>query len=279
MVVTLAFLSGSVQAQTELTDLVNASRSIVNTFDLGIQTVAGMSAYAQDGGIAPAGMSQQAYIQKQQQDAYNAAIANFSAAKVAYTASDYAQDQKIESDLQLQAAIDAYVAAASAVIEVVVINNMAESIADINTAEGESRAVEIQNYIAGNDVVLDDAEVLAYNNSLTGVEEAAAEMAAFTALSADVELQATLEQGVADLGESIRNADNAFFSNGNLTIQFSGAASIIVLDMSEYFKTTTDILNRGATEAFYQTGPTQNTCFFAQSEEEYNVCVVNQQQS
>ena len=238
-----------------------------------------MSAYAQDGGIAPAGMSQDAYIQKQQQDAYNAAVANFSVAKVNYTASDYAQDQKIESDLQLQAAIDAYVAAASAVIQVVVVNNMAESITDINTAEGESQALEIQNYIAGNDVVLDDAEVLAYNDSLTGVEEAAAEMAAFTALAADAELQASLDASATELGVNLRSADTVYFSNGALNVEFASASQVLTVDMSGYFKTTTDILNRGATETFYQTGPTQDTCFFSQTQEEYDLCVINQQQS
>jgi len=272
----LAFLSVSAQAQPQITDLVNASRSIVSTFDLGIQTVAGVSAFAQEGGIAPTGMASQAYIQKEQQTAYNQAVANFSNGDWTYTAEDYAQEQKAQADLEMQAAINAYVEASAAVMEVVTVNNMAENIGDTTTAEGEAQAQQLQSYIAGTDVTLEDSEVAAYNDSLESVQNAASEMAAFTALSADVELQAALEQGVADLGESIRNADNSFFSQGNLTIEFSGATSAIALDMSTYFKTSADILTRGATEDFYKTGPTQNTCFFAQTQEEYDACIANQ---
>jgi len=270
----LVFLSGSAQAQQGLTDLINTSQSIVNTFDLGIRTVAGMTSYSYDGGIAPAGMAETAYIQKNQADAYNAAVAAFSAENYAYTAAEYAQDQKVTADMQMQESIEAYVQAAYAVIEVARINNMAEEIGATNTAEGEARAQELQAYIAGNDVILDDAEVLAYNDGLAGVESAASELAAFTAIAADAELQASLESSVADMGESLRNADNAYFAAGtsNLIIEFSGAVTQVALDMSGYFKTTTEILDRGATDNFYTTGPTQSPCFFAQTEEEFVVC-------
>jgi len=270
----LVFLSGSAQAQQGLTDLINTSQSIVNTFDLGIRTVAGMTSYSYDGGIAPAGMAETAYIQKNQADAYNAAVAAFSAENYAYTAAEYAQDQKVTADMQMQESIEAYVQAAYAVIEVTRINNMAEEIGATNTAEGEARAQELQAYIAGNDVILDDAEVLAYNDGLAGVESAASELAAFTAIAADAELQASLESSVADMGESLRNADNAYFAAGtsNLIIEFSGAVTQVALDMSGYFKTTTEILDRGATDNFYTTGPTQSPCFFAQTEEEFVVC-------
>jgi len=233
-----------------------------------------MAAYSYDGGIAPTGMAETAYIQKTQADAYNAAVATFSSENYAYTAADYAQDQKTNADMQMQESIDAYVQAASAVIEVTRINNMAEELEVTNTAEGEAQAQELQAYIAGNDVILDDAEVLAYNEGLAGVESAASELAAFTAIAADVELQASLESSVADMGESLRNADNAYFAagTGNLIIEFSGAATQVSLDMSGYFKTTTEILDRGATDNFYTTGPTYSPCFFAQTEEEFVVC-------
>lgn len=270
----LVFLSGSAQAQQGLTDLINTSQSIVNTFDLGIRTVAGMTSYSYDGGIAPAGMAETAYIQKNQADAYNAAVAAFSGEDYAYTAAEYAQDQKVTADMQMQESIEAYVQAAYAVIEVTRINNMAEEIGATNTAEGEARAQELQAYIAGNDVILDDAEVLAYNDGLAGIESAASELAAFTAIAVDAELQASLESSVADMGESLRNAENAYFAEGtsNLIIEFSGAATQVALDMSLYFKTTTEILDRGAADTFYTTGPTQSRCFFAQTEEEYVTC-------
>lgn len=270
----LVFLSGSAHAQQGLNDLINTSQSIVNTFDLGIRTVAGMTSYSYDGGIAPAGMAETAYIQKNQADAYNAAVAAFSGENYAYTAAEYAQDQKVTADMQMQESIEAYVQAAYAVIEVTRINNMAEEIGATNTAEGEARAQELQAYIAGNDVILDDAEVLAYNDGLAGIESAASELAAFTAIAADAELQASLESSVADMGESLRNADNAYFAEGtsNLIIEFSGTATQVALDMSLYFKTTTEILDRGAADTFYTTGPTQNPCFFAQTEEEYVTC-------
>ena len=59
---------------TEIDDLVNTSQSIRDTFAYGIKTIAGGAAYAGEGSIAPA-MAENGHISKDQQDAYNAAVA------------------------------------------------------------------------------------------------------------------------------------------------------------------------------------------------------------
>ena len=72
-VVVLAIASAQVSA-TEIDDLVNTSQSIRDTFAYGIKTIAGGEYYALKGGIAPA-MASNGHISKEQQDAYNAAVA------------------------------------------------------------------------------------------------------------------------------------------------------------------------------------------------------------
>jgi hypothetical protein len=172
---TLASLSLIVSAPlsaNELDNLVNSSQAIRDTFKYGIQAVGGMANYAQQGGIANSGVVDQGLIEKAKQDAYNQAVLDFKNATYTWdpNADQYFEDQSQQAMDTLSEAIDAYVDAATAVIEVTTVNEMAQ---DAQEAPDSREAIALQEYMDANDVLLDDQEVDTYNESLQAVEVAA----------------------------------------------------------------------------------------------------------
>ena len=139
-------VSAVAQSQTQLDNLVTTSGSIKNTFDLGIKMIGGMDTYAYQGGIAPTGMTSSAHITTEQAAAYNNAVAEVQNVTYGVTAQEYIDGQAQNAQVDMSDAISAYVGAASVLIEVVRVNEMAEEAA----ASGDVvQAQEVQNYIAG----------------------------------------------------------------------------------------------------------------------------------
>ena len=263
-------VSAVAQSQTQLDNLVTTSGSIKNTFDLGIKMIGGMDTYAYQGGIAPTGMTSTAHITTEQADAYNNAVAEVQNVTYGVTAQEYIDGQAQNAQVDMSAAISAYVGAASVLIEVVRVNEMAEEAA----ASGDVvQAQEVQNYIAANDVTLEQTEIDTYNDSLDAVQESASTFAAFTSVANNGEAVAQMQSDAAAIGQDFSNAGDATF-DAQLAmvsigfIQGNNTESAILVDVSANFKTVEDMLAAGETNGFYTTGPTANECFFASSEEQ-----------
>jgi len=231
-------------------------------------------AIAAQGGISP-DISYEAHISQAKADAYNTAVANFTNTSWTYTAQDYADDQAIRTEQEMNAAVDAYVQAAVAVATVVTVNEMAEAAGDPSTPAGSQDAEAIQNYLQTNDVVLNETEVLAYNDAIDEVQGATQQFAVAVAMQNDAELQNSITDGAASYGMQVADAGDFFFdaATGLADIGFGNAVGSVTLDMAGYFKTKADVLTEGANSMFYTTGPTQNPCFFSQTQEEYDQCI------
>jgi len=245
--------------------LVTTSGSIKNTFDLGIKMIGGMDTYAYQGGIAPTGMTSSAHITTEQAAAYNNAVAEVQNVTYGVTAQEYIDGQAQNAQVDMSDAISAYVGAASVLIEVVRVNEMAEEAA----ASGDVvQAQEVQNYIAVNDVTLEQTEIDTYNDSLDAVQESASTFAAFTSVANNGEAVAQMQSDAAEIGQDFSNAGDATF-DAQLAmvsigfIQGNNTESAILVDVSANFKTVEDMLAAGETNGFYTTGPTANECFFS----------------
>ena len=224
-----------------------------------------MAAYAQTGGIAPVGTITDGLISYGQADAYNAAVAAVQAATYPMDvgAQDYFNEASDQAMNQVSVAVDAYVDAAQAVIEVVRVNEIAT---DAQAAGDNEKAAAVQEYLNTNDVTLQDAEVDIYNDALTNVEETTQTAAAFMAVASSPELIDSANEQAAQLDTTYADATESFFdaATGDVTVKFNEVVATVAVSVGDYFKTTAEILTEGETSGFYQTGPTYNPCEFFQ---------------
>lgn len=262
----LASVSVPALAATEIDDLVNASSSIRATFDYGILAVGGMASYAATGGIAPTGTVNDGLISYGQADTYNAAVAAVQAATypIDLGAQEYFDNAADQAMQNVNTAVDTYVAAATAVIEVVRVNEIA---ADAQAAGDNEKAAAVQDYLNTNDVTLEQAEVDVYNDALVNVEETSQTAAAFMAVANSPELIDSANQQADSMESTYADATEVFFDSamGEVAVKFEGVQdAVAVLMVNTYFKTTAEILTEGESSNFYQTGPTYNPCAFFQ---------------
>lgn len=252
---------------TEIDDLVNTSQSIRDTFAYGIKTIAGGEAYAWDGNIAPA-MALDGHISKQQQDAYNAAVAAVQAATYTYDpgADQYFQDQADQAMDQVALMIDAYVEAAQTIIMVATVNEMAQ---DAQVAADEREAMALQEFMGANDVTLQDEEIEAYNNALSNTEQAIQVAAAYMAVVNDTSLLEQANDMAFDLRVTYEEAASVFFDLDTqaVWVSFDGGDTIQGLQVGNYFVTAPDVLTRAETEEFWTSSP-EGGCWFAENQEE-----------
>lgn len=267
----LAFLLVSAPAYSnEIDDLVNASQSIRDTFKYGIKTVGGLQAYAPLGGIAPTGTVDQGKISYNQSKAYNDALAAVQNATYTYDpgAQEYFDNQAQQAMNEVNAAVDAYVQAAQVVIEVATVNEMAQ---DAQEAGDERGAMALQEYIEANDVVLSDAEVDFYNESLDNVESAAQTAAAYFAVANDEELVATADEMAYDIRVTYAEAATSFFdvATSAVWVSFDGGETIQGLALGGYFVTVESVLIEGEDTEFFRSSP-EGGCWFAP---DYEACL------
>jgi len=265
-------VSAPVNAQ-EIDELVNASQSIRDSFKYGIQAVGGMITYAPNGGIAPTGMVDAGYITEMQMQAYNDAMTAVQNTNYSYDAGaqEYFDTQAQQAMSAVDQAVSDYVAAAEVLVEVATINEMAQ---DAQASGDERDALAIQEYADNNDVLLDDTERLAYNDSLGAVEETAQQAAAYYAVAGD----ATLIESANDAAESMlttyAEAANSYFDNssGMVVVEWANQTSVVMLDVNGYFKTDVDIITAGSTSTFYTTSP-EGGCWFIEDPTEKEACM------
>lgn len=268
----LAIVSAPLSA-SELDNLITTSQDIRNSFTYGIQAVGGMANYAGLGGIANTGVTDPALISKAQQDAYNNAVLQFQSANYTWdpNADTYFQDQSQQAMNNLSASIDAFVDAAVAIVEVTTVGTMAEQAA---SAPDSREAIELQEYIDANDVLLDDQEVGGYNEALQVVETAAQTAAAYMAVANDPALIQSANDSAYAMNVTYQESTATFFdaATGILTVEWAGEAQQVALDMNSYYKLDTEILQEGANSMFYHTSP-EGGCWFIEDPTERETCM------
>jgi len=233
-----------------------------------------MTAYAATGGIAPIGTVNDGIITADQANAYNASLVAVQNATyiVDVGAQDYFDNAANQAMNNVNEAIDAYVAAAQAVIEVVRVNEIA---ADAQAAGDGEALTAVQDYIANNDVTLEQNDVDIYNDALVTVEENSQTAAAFMAVANDPTLIESANQQADSMGSTYAEAVDSFFSveMGEVIVSFEGVQdSVVVLMVNSYFVPTADILAEGESSNFYLTGPTYNPCAFFQDPTQVESC-------
>ena len=254
----------------EIDNLVNASQSIRDSFKYGIQAVGGMQSYSVQGKIAPTGTVQGGKISYDQSDAYNQALTAVQNTVYTYDpgAQEYFNNQADQAMNEVNTAVDAFVEASQAVIEVVVVNQMAE---DAQNAGDERGAMALQEYIEANDVVLADAEVDFYNESLDNVESAAQVAAAYFAVANDEDLISSADDMAYDVRVTYQEAATSFFDVATqaVWVSFDGGTTIQALGLEGYFVTVESIIEEGQQTEFFRTSP-EGGCWFAL---DYEACL------
>ncbi len=266
MSVVLAIASGPLYA-TEIDDLVDTSQSIRDTFAYGIKTIAGGWSYSADGNIAPA-MAANGHITTEQQNAYNAAVAAVAAATYAYDpgADEYFQDQADQAMDIVSDMVDAYVEAAQQVIMVATVNEMAQ---DAQEAPDQREAMELQEFMAANDVTLTDSDITEYNEALSNTEAAIQTAAAYMAVAGDETLLEQANDMALDLRVTYEETASVFFDLDTqaVWVSFDDGATIQGLQVGNYFVAAEDVLTRAETDQFWISSP-EGGCWFAENQEE-----------
>ena len=219
----------------EIDSLVNASQSIRDSFKYGIQAVGGMQSFASEGKIAPTGTVQGGKISYDQSDAYNQALA--AVQNAVYTYNPGAQEY---FDNQADQAMN-----------------------EVNTA--------VDTFVEANDVVLADAEVDFYNESLENVESAAQVAAAYFAVANDEDLVAAADDMAYEVNVTYQEAATSFFdaATQSVWVSFDGGATIQGLALGGYFVTVEAIIVEGEQTDFFRTSP-EGGCWFAV---DYEACI------
>lgn len=257
----------------EIDNLVTNSQALRDTFKYGIQAIGGMMSYADVGGIAPTGTVDPGLISKAKQDAYNNAVLQFQNATYTWdpNADQYFQEQSQQAMNNLGDTVDAYVDAATALITVATVNEMAE---EAQEAPDSREAIALQEYMDANDVLLDDQEVDTYNESLQAVEVAAQTAAAYMAVANDPSLIESANDSAYAMNVTYQESQASFFdaSTGMLTVEWAGQNQVVMLDMNGYFKLDAEIITEGSTSMFYTTSP-EGGCWFIEDQVEKEACM------
>ena len=259
----------------EIDNLVTNSQALRDTFKYGIQAVGGMMSYANVGGIAPTGTVDPGLISKAKQDAYNNAVLQFQQATYTWdpNANQYFEEQSQQAMDNLGQVVDEYVDAATALIEVVTVNEMAQDAAE---ASDSREAIALQEYMDANDVLLDDQEVDTYNESLQAVEQAAQTAAAYMAVANSPELLQSANDSAYAMNVTYQESQTSYFdaSAGVLTVEWAGqdATMTASLDLAGYFKTNIEIIDVGAESTFFITSP-EGGCWYIEDPAEQEACL------
>jgi hypothetical protein len=197
----------------EITDLVNASNSLITTIDNGQYAVSGLAYYAGIGGIADSNTIDSGIISQAQMDAYNTALADVQAATY-YNAQMFFQDQAEVALDQMSLAVDDFVDATSAMSQVITVFDMASNATDTDTQ------LALQSYVTDNALSITQGQVLEYNESLESVQTYSQMAAAFVQASQNTSVTDIVDTHTEDWNQSLTTA-TATYSQINDTLNIS----------------------------------------------------------
>jgi hypothetical protein len=235
-------VSGQVYAD-EISDLINASNSLITTMDAGQYAVSGLAYYAGIGGIAESNTIDSGIITQAQMDAYNTALADVQSATY-YNAQMFFQDQADVALEQMSLAIDDFVDATSAMSQVITVFNMAS---EATTTETQ---LALQNYVTDNALSITQGQVLEYNESLESVQTYSQMAAAFIQASQNDFITQTVDSNTENWNESLLTS-TASYSQTNDYLNVSFLSQQQGVGFSGFFqadmKSAMDVLGVGQT--------------------------------
>lgn len=255
------------QSWTTIDNLVNASGNIVTTFDSGIKAIAGTMEYAPQGGIMQDGSLYQHHMKQEDVDAYNLAVMEVTADDYTLSAAEYLAQQATQAQGDFDIAVGTYVEAASIFIEATRLGEMAQ---EAQTSGDATQAQAVQDYVNTNNVLITSADMTEYNEALDTVELAAETWATIEAVYQNGNAVQELQMQADQFGVDFANANDMYLDRFNMVNQSavvdfsnaSGQIAMAVIDVSLNLKTIEEMNMAGETGGFYQSGPTQNPCFF-----------------
>jgi len=218
-------------------------------------------------------MATDGHITAEQQNAYNAAVSAVQAAAYSYdpNADQYFQDQADQAMDVVSQMIDAYVEASQQVIMVAEINERA---VDAQSAPDERQAMELQEFIAANNVTLTDADISSYNDALSNTESAIQTAAAYMAVASDEALLEQANDMAYDIQVTYQEAASVFFDVDTqaVWVSFDGGSTIQGLQVGNYFVDAQQVLTQGEADAFFISSP-EGGCWFGYTPEEQQECL------
>lgn len=254
---TLALVSASApllanEYSTQLNNLVTSSGTIRANFDSGLKTLYGAEDLSHTGLIAQDDFIEQMKITATQQYDYNNAVQAYKQARIETTFDLFITDETSAADINMHLAVDEFISASTAVLEVVKVNELsaqAEASGDLEAAQN------VQAYVQANDVTLSDQEVSAFNTSVDTVEVAVQTYSAFQAVASSETLRNDLEAEAAQFGADADTISSLFFDT--FTQSVSATFSVIAEDgSSSYIDASVSVLDLYANnnDAFDQSG-------------------------
>lgn len=215
-------------------------------------------------------MAKDGHITEEQANAYNAAVNAVQNATYSYDpgADQYFQDQADQAMNTVSEMIDAYVQAAQQIIMVAEVNERAQA---AQNAADEREAMALQEFMAANDVTLQDEEIEAYNTALDNTEDAIQTAAAYMAVANDDTLLEQANEMAQDLRVTYAEAASSFFDVATeaVWVSFDGGTTIQALAVGNYFVTADQVLIEAETQEFWLTSP-EGGCWWA---EDYEGCL------
>ena len=206
--------------------------------------------YAPNGGIAPDGVLQAGYITFENMALYNEALANVENATF-YSAQDFITDNQQAAQENMESAVDDFVDATLAIVEVIAIEEQA---ATANETGDIADQEALQDFIQDNDVYITEQEVADYNDAITRIEEYGNQYASFTAVLSNDDYMAEFQGAADQYNNSFLDALATFDASvGVMTVAWDSVS--IAVDMSQYYKSAEDYYAAGQQNDFYTTSP------------------------
>ena len=279
-------MSVSAQAQTwtEIDALIDTSAAIAGTLDESYLRIGGASSLVGTSIISDNMLTEtyqytsngetitsQTTMQSTQTGQYNISVMDVMDASYTVSVQEYLDGQYTQAGNDFSAAIDTYIDAASIFARAVKLNELATT---AETTGNLSDARAVQDYINANNILLTNTDIAAFNNSIGDVEDAVRLYSAVAILKEDSTTVASLQSEADAAGRDYLYANDAAFSNSNnLVWGFTGPDGETAydftrtVDMSAYVLTNRlQLRSAGSDTTFYQSGPTQNACFFSSDE-------------
>jgi len=255
------YLLSSAAHSNELDQLINASSAIVSQIDKGIKMAGAGYGYANQGGALSNGqLAGTAHISTEQLNAYNSALSNMSGYE-AYGSVQTLLETQAATELQLMdSAVETFT---EVVVDMIAVVEVAEIAAEAETPEDKA---EVQAYVSENEaaLVITQAEVETYNQSLDDIEAHGNKVSAYLGVAANTEAVAFLQEGAEENNSNADFATLSYDSNQQwVAINYQGTAnsnSVFVNGQDafnmNFYLTETEILAAGAESELYLTGPT-----------------------
>lgn len=247
----LAFLSVSeARSNQAVDDLLAQSGILKNNIDIAIQGIGGFMYYAPNGGIAPDGVLQAGYITFENMALYNEALANVENATF-YSAQDFITDNQQAAQQNMESAVDDFVSATLAIVEVIAIEEAAATASETGSIADQEA---LQDFIQDNDVYITEQEVADYNQAITDIEQYGNQYASFTAVLSNDDYMAEFQGAADQYNNSFLDALATFDASvGVMTVAWDSVS--IAVDMSQYYKSADEYYQAGQESLFYTTSP------------------------